>query len=323
MKVLITGITGFAGSHLAEYIVSNFPKVEVHGTRRKTSKTENIAVIKSEITLHESDLTSERSVEKLIADIKPDKIFHLAANTFVPDSWKDPAGTFTSNVVGQINLLEAVKDLKSGGYDPLILVIGSSEEYGKVTPDEVPVDENTIFRPMSPYAVSKTAQDLLGFQYYQSHKLRIVRVRPFNHSGPRRGENFVDSNFAKQIAEIEKGAKEPILKVGNLEASKDFTDVRDIVRAYWLASEKCEPGEAYNICSGRGYKIQEVLDALLSLSTKKDISVEKDQKRMRPSEVPVLYGDYSKFKKATGWQPEIDFLTTTLKDTLDYWRERV
>lgn len=323
MKTLITGITGFAGSHLAEYILDNFPGIEVHGIKRWRSKMDNVKHLGDRITYHDCDIKDAHNVYELIESVKPDKIFHLAAQSYIPASWEAPAETFITNIVGQANIFEAVKKFRVSGYDPVILIAGSSEEYGKVLPEEIPIKETNPLRPMSPYAVSKVAQDMMGYQYNQSFGIRIIRSRAFNHSGPRRGEVFVDSNFAKQIAEIEKGQHKPILCVGNLEAIRDFSDVRDIVRAYWLATEKCEPGEIYNICSERGHKISDMLKQLLSYSTAKNIQIEQDPSRTRPSDVPKLVGDCSKFKQLTGWQPEIDYLTQTLPDTLDYWRERV
>lgn len=318
MRVLITGITGFAGSHLADYILANYPDVEVFGIVRWRSRRENIQHIEGQINLFEADLKDVISLKKSLAEIKPDRIFHLAAQSFVPTSWRCPAETFTINAIGQINLLEAVLSLK---LDPKIQVAGSSEEYGQVLPEELPMRETNLLRPLSPYAVSKVAQDLLAWQYFKSYGLRTVRTRGFNHTGPRRGEVFICSNFAKQIAEIEKGKRDPVIYVGNLEAKRDFSDVRDIVRAYWLCLEKGEEGEVYNIGSGKTRKMQEVLDTLLSMS-KVDVKVEADPQRLRPSDVPVLLSDSSKFQNLTGWKPEIPF-RDSLRDLLDYWRERV
>ena len=196
----------------------------------------------------------------------------------------------------------------------------SSEEYGMVFPEEVPIKETNPLRPLSPYAVSKVAQDMLGYQYWMSWKVNSVRTRGFNHEGPRRGPVFVASDFAKQIADIEKQRKPPVVYVGNLEAKRDFSDVRDMVRAYFLALEKCEPGDVYNICTGRSWSIREVLDLLLSM-TKTKIEVRQDSTRLRPSDVPILLGDNAKFVKATGWKPTIPF-EQTLRDMLDYWRAR-
>lgn len=318
MRVLITGITGFAGSHLAEYILAHHPDVRVCGIVRWRSRMDNICGITDKIELHEADLKDIVSLRKCLAKIKPDRIFHLAAQSFVPTSWKMPAETFAINAIGQINLFEALLSLKM---NPRIQVAGSSEEYGQVFPDEVPMKETNPLRPLSPYAVSKVAQDLLAWQYFQSYGMKTVRTRGFNHTGPRRGDVFVTSNFAKQIAEIEKGKREPVIYVGNLEAKRDFTDVRDIVRAYWLSLEKGEPGDVYNIGTGKAYSMQEVLDMLLALSKTK-VKVKVDPARLRPSDVPILLSDSSKFVSLTGWKPEIP-LKKTFKDLLNYWRGKV
>ena len=318
MRVLITGITGFVGSHLADYIIENHPDVEVFGMVRWRSRMENILHILDKIVLVEADIKDIVSLKKCLVDIEPDRIFHLAAQSFVPTSWKLPAETFAINSIGQINLFEALLSLK---LSPKIQVTGSSEEYGQVNSDEIPMKETNPLRPLSPYAVSKVAQDLLGWQYFKSYGLRTVRTRGFNHTGPRRGDVFICSNFAKQVAEIEKGKCEPVLSVGNLEARRDFTDVRDIVRAYWLSLEKGEDGEVYNIGTGKTCSMKEVLDILLSMSKVK-VKIEVDPNRLRPSDVPVLLSDSSKFRKLTGWEPRIPF-RQSLEDLLDYWRERI
>lgn len=315
-KSLITGITGFAGSHLAELLLQKGH--EVWGTIRWRSKTENIEHIRKRLKLVEADLLDSYSVENAIGQVKPDYIFHLAAQSFVPTSWHAPAHTMTTNAVGQINLFEVVRQL---GIDPIIQIACSSEEYGKVYPKELPVKETNPLRPLSPYGVSKVTQDMLGYQYFMSYGLKIVRTRAFNHTGPRRGEVFASSTFAKQIAEIEKKKREPVIYVGNLKAKRDFTDVRDVVKAYFLAVKKCQPGKVYNICSQKSWSIQQVLDMLLEMS-KKEIEVKVDPQRLRPSDVEILLGDCSKFRRATGWKPTIPF-EKTLKDLLDYWRERV
>jgi len=318
MKVLITGITGFAGSHLADYILANHPDVDVFGTIRWRSRRENIQHIEDKVTFFEADLKDAISLNKCLDKIKPERIFHLAAQSFVPTSWNCPAETFAINAVGQINLFEAVLSLN---LSPRIQVAGSSEEYGAVQPDELPMQETTPLRPLSPYAVSKVAQDLLGWQYFQSYGLKVVRTRGFNHTGPRRGDVFICSNFAKQIAEIEAGKRDPVIRVGNLEAQRDFSDVRDIVRAYWLALEKGETGEVYNIGSGKAYVMKDILDRLLSMSKVK-VKVEVDPQRLRPSDVPILLSDCTKFMKITGWKPEIPF-QDSLRDLLQFWRERI
>jgi len=321
MKILITGITGFVGSHLAEYCLT-IPGVEVYGTymfHHLGDETSRIEKIKDKVTLFECNLMNRIATERVLQKVMPDKIFHLAAQSFVPTSWKSPEDTLQNNIMSQLNIFEAVRDL---GINPVIQIAGSSEEYGLVFENELPIKESNILRPLSPYAVSKVAQDTLACQYYHSYGLKTVVTRAFNHEGPRRGEMFVTADFAKQIAKIEKGKQEPVIRVGNLTAQRDYTDVRDMVRAYWLAVEKCKFGEPYNICSGKEWRIEKVLGFLLGLSSKKDIKVEQDPKKMRPSDVQVLQGDFSKFKEASGWQPEIPF-EKTLEDTLNYWREIV
>jgi GDP-4-dehydro-6-deoxy-D-mannose reductase len=316
-KVLITGVTGFAGSHLVDYLLTR-NDCEIHGIQRWRSRTENIEHLKpGQITLHECDLRDATSTFDTIDKVRPDWIFHLAAQSFVPTSWVAPTESLTTNILAQLNIFEAVRRL---GLKTRIQLACSSEEYGMVYPDEVPIQETNPLRPLSPYAVSKVGQDMLGYQYWMSWKVDSVRTRGFNHEGPRRGPVFVASDFAKQIADIEKGRKAPVLHVGNLDAKRDFTDVRDMVRAYVLALEKCEPGEVYNICRGQCWTIRETLDMLLAMS-KTDIEVRQDPARLRPSDVQILLGDNSKFVKATGWQPVIPF-ERTLADMLEYWRAR-
>lgn len=317
MKILITGVTGFVGSHLAEYCLSLDQQVEVIGTCRWRSRRENIEHLEDAINLYECDLRDASSVKTLLADIQPERIFHLAAQSYVPSSWNSPGETITTNVIGQLNIFEAMRETNSTA---LIQIAGSSEEYGLVHPEEAPITEENPLRPLSPYAVSKVAQDMLAYQYFQSYGLKVVRTRAFNHTGPRRGDVFVTSNFAKQIAEIEAGQRPPVIHVGDLNPKRDFTDVRDIVRAYWLSLEHCSLGEVYNVASGKAYRIKEVLKILLDNSGQ-DIEVVEDPERLRPSDVPLLLGDNSRFCKATGWVPEIPF-EQTAKDLLDYWRER-
>ncbi len=237
MKVLITGVTGFVGSHLAEFC-QNLGNVEVVGTYRWRSPKHNIAHIK-DLELVEMDILDATSCRQTLAAVEPDWIFHLAAQSFVPTSWAAPASTVNTNIVGQLNLFEALRSLDR--LDTRFHVCGSSEEYGLVAPEETPITEDNPLRPLSPYGVSKVGQDLLGYQYFRSYGLHAIRTRAFNHGGPRRGEVLLPSDFAKQIAEIEKGLREPVVKVGNLEALRDFTDVRDMVRAYWLAEHPGDP----------------------------------------------------------------------------------
>jgi GDP-4-dehydro-6-deoxy-D-mannose reductase len=317
MKVLVTGVTGFAGSHLVDYILAEKPGTEITGIQRWRSRTENIEHFADKIRLVECDLRDASSVRDVLDEERPDWIFHLAAQSFVPTSWTAPTESLVTNIIGQLNIFEAVKKL---GIKPRIQLACSSEEYGLVLENELPIKETNPLRPLSPYAVSKVGQDMLGYQYWMSFRIPVVRTRGFNHEGPRRGPVFVCSDFAKQIADIEKGRRPPVVRVGNLTARRDFTDVRDVVRAYWLALEKGEPGEVYNIASGRAWTIREMLDLLLGMSKSK-IKVEEDPARMRPSDVPVLLGDSSKFRDRTGWSPSIPF-EKTIADLLAYWRER-
>jgi GDP-4-dehydro-6-deoxy-D-mannose reductase len=238
----------------------------------------------------------------------------------VAASWQTPAETLNTNMLSQVNLLEAIRG--EGRAAPRFLVIGSSEEYGLVHEDELPIRETNPLRPLSPYAVSKVTQDLMGYQYFKSYGLPIIRTRAFNHEGPRRGDVFVTSNFARQIAAIEAGIHEPTLFVGNLKARRDYTDVRDIVRGYWRLLEQGEPGEVYNLCSGRAWSIQQMLDFMLAEAKCASITVTEDPARLRPSDVPVLIGDASKIQAAVGWKPEIPF-EQTLRDLLNYWRARI
>jgi GDP-4-dehydro-6-deoxy-D-mannose reductase len=317
VRLLITGITGFVGSHMAEYALGH--GALVFGSSRWRSKTESIEHLRSRVTLIESDLRDLSSVRELIDIVKPTHVIHLAAQSFVGASWQTPAETLSTNINAQINLLESIRTLR---LEPRFLAVGSSEEYGMVYEDELPIRETNPLRPLSPYAVSKVTQDLMGYQYFKSYGLPIVRSRAFNHTGPRRGEVFVESNVAKQVAEIEAGLCEPIVRVGDLKPRRDFTDVRDIVRGYWLLLERGEPGEVYNLCSGRAWAIQEVVDFLVAQSTVKGVTVKTDPARFRPSDVMVLEGDPSKIEKATGWKAEIPF-ERTLTELLNHWRERV
>jgi len=314
MKVLITGISGFVGSHLAEFMLEK--KENVFGTIRYRSRMENIEAIKDKIELLECDIKDAVAIRELIEKVRPDRIYHLAAQSYVKASWTSPTETFMTNVNGTLNLFEAIRAAK---INPKILLTGSSEEYGLVNKNELPIKETNPLRPFSPYAVSKISQDYLGYQYFKSYNMQIIRTRAFNLTGPRRGDVFVDSNFAKQIVMIEKKMIEPVIKVGNLEAYRDFIDVRDVVRAYWLAMNKCDIGEVYNIASGKATRIRDILDMLIKISGVK-VDVRQDPQRMRPSDEPIIQGDNTKFMEKTGWQPEIT-LERSLKDLLDYWRE--
>jgi GDP-4-dehydro-6-deoxy-D-mannose reductase len=315
-KILITGATGFVGSHLAEYLVDKYNDNEFYGTYLSDSSLKNLEAVRNHINLTKLDLSNEKEVFELIEKIKPSTIFHLAAMSSAAASFSSPAESIVNNIHSQINILEGVKKLNL--VDSKILIISSAEVYGDVAKNDLPIDENVNFRPTSPYAVSKLTQDFLGLQYFLSYNLKTIRVRPFNHIGPRQSPGFVVAAFAKKIVEIEKGKGNGVLTVGNLEAKRDFTDVRDMVKAYDLAVSIGVFGEVYNLGSGISYKISDILNKLLSLS-KAEIKVEVDKSLFRPIDNPDLVCDAAKFKKLTGWTPEIG-IDTTLKDTLDYWR---
>lgn len=316
-KALITGVSGFAGSFLAELLLREH-SYQLHGTYLSGRGLKQIAHLNNNIFLHKADLIDAISVAGLIEEVRPDVVFHLAALASPSQSFKDPCHTFQTNVISQINLLEAVRNAK---LSPKVLIISSAEVYGLVDPSDLPIDEETQFKPVSPYAVSKITQDYLGLQYFLTHKIPVIRVRPFNHIGPRQLPHYAIASFAKQIAEIEKGKIEPVLKVGNLSAKRDFTDVRDIVAAYTLAIEKGVAGDVLNVGSGASHEIKKVLDMLLSLSRTK-ITVEIDSSRLMPVDIPDNRCDNSKIQEVTGWKPEIT-LERSLRDTLEYWRSIV
>ena len=320
MRVLITGITGFVGSHLVDYILANHPQTEIHGIKRWRSPKDNIRHVLDKVKLCDCDLRDLGSLIRVFGDVKPDVIFHLAAQSFVPTSYNAPADTLDTNVIGTCNLLEAVRILK---LDPVIHICSSSEVYGQVKPDDLPIRETCPLRPVSPYAVSKVGEDMLAFMYWQAYKLRTIRTRMFTHSGARRGEVFVDSWFALQVARIEAGLQEPVVRVGNLQSVRTFADVRDTVRAYWLLAEKCPPGEVYNIGGDITMTISEMLDLLLGMTNfKGKIVVQQDPALIRPADVTLQIPSSEKFKAATGWKPEIPYRQTLL-DMLNYWRSEI
>lgn len=320
-KILITGITGFVGSHLADYILENFPEVKILGLARWRSPTDNIRHILNKIMLQFGDLLDPFSLKTILSEHKPDIIFHLAAQSYVTFSFSSPVATLNTNVIGTCNLLETVKELKfTSDYDPIIHICSSSEVYGQIRKEDVPIKEDVPLRPASPYAVSKVAEDMLAYQYWLSWGIKTLRTRMFTHTGPRRGDVFVVSNFAKQIAAIEAGLAPSVIKVGNLESIRTFTDVRDAVRAYWLLVTKCISGEVYNIGGVETMKVGEMLNRLLGLSSVNNIKIEVDPNRLRPSDVTLQIPSTEKFYKETGWKPEIKF-EQTIEDTLNYWRE--
>lgn len=309
---LVTGIDGFAGSHLSDLLTRR--RHRVHGTIRR-SRPEPRAELAPTVTTHHLDLLDQATVESLLRDLRPQWVFHLAALSFPAASWDDPGGTIATNATIQANLLGALLHLTPM---PRVLVVGSGDEYGQPQGRNRRLNEQSPLRPITPYGVSKVTQDLLALQYFLSRELPAIRVRPFNHAGPRQAPNFAIASFAQQIARIELGKQPPTLKVGNLKSRRDFTDVRDIVRAYLLAIEKGKPGEVYNIGSGTAPTLREILDHLLSM-TRATITLEVDATRKRAAEAPVYVCDARRFTQLTGWRPQIS-MQKMLRDTLDYWR---
>lgn len=320
MRVLLTGIAGFAGSHLARHLlndVSNASNLsEVHGVIHRHDH--RIADLRDRLHLHRGDLRNALWVNELVESIRPDVALHLAAWSDVGGSWQQPWVTYELNIGCQLHLLEA---LQRWSPNCRTLVVTSNEVYGLIQPADLPIDEETPFRPNNPYGVSKVTQDMMALQYWQSRGLPTLRARSFNHVGPGQADDFVASAFARQVAEIEAGMQPPVLRVGNLDARRDFTDVRDVVRAYWLLIERGTAGEAYNVGSGEAYPVRYILNTLLDLA-RVEIAVERDLERMRPSDVPVSQCDPRKLKAATGWQPH-HHLRDTLRDLLEQWRADV
>jgi len=314
-KALITGVAGFAGSHLSEFLLSQ--KISVFGFFHPDHSTNNVQHLKNRIDLIACDLLDKKNVRAKTALVNPDFVFHLAAFSSPANSFKNPKETLINNILSQLNLLEALLKIKSKAK---ILIVGSADEYGDIDQKYLPADEKTPLAPTSPYSVSKVAQDMLGLQFFLQYKLQIVRVRPFNHIGPRQSKAFVVPSFASQIAEIEKQGQ-GIINVGNLEAWRDFTDVRDMVRAYLLALQKGVAGDVYNIGSGKATKIADILKTLISLSKAK-IKVRKDKSLFRPVDLKKIYCNFSKFQAQTGWKPKIPLLKT-LSDTIEYERQRL
>lgn len=306
MKALITGIDGFVGYHLYKLLISQ--GIQVHGT------TINKEYTNEEITVHHMNLLNKDEVIDIIKNVSPDYVYHLAGQSAVGLSWKEPVLTMNVNVNGTINLLDAIREQK---INCRTLIIGSSDQYGPVTPDMCPIKETQSLNPVSPYGISKCTQEQIAKLYVDAYKMDIIMARAFNHIGPMQGKNFVVADFASRIVEIERGS-EPVLKVGNLDAYRDFTDVRDIVKGYTLLLRKGCSGEVYNIGSGKSIKVKDILDILVKCSSV-DIKVELDPNKIRPIDVPKVECDNSKIKIHTGWEIESE-IHQTLKDTLNYWR---
>lgn len=311
-RCLITGCEGFVGSHLADLLVAMGH--EVYGMIY--GDTGNIEHLKDSIVIMRCDVNDAEKVNEVLRRSKPDYIFHLAAQSFVMTSWEDPYLTLKTNILGTLNLLEAVRMM---GLNPLIEVVGSSSVYGPRTVEELPLKEDADFRPTSFYAVSKVGEEMLGYLYAKVYGMRVIRVRPFNMTGPRKTGDAC-SDFTKGLVEIEKGLKK-VLEVGNLETVRDFTDGRDAVKALWLLAEKGTPGEVYSLCSGKGYKMRDILNMAISLSGLKNVEVRQVPWKMRPYDDPIYIGDNSKLRRL-GWEPKIP-MEKTLADMLEYWRERL
>lgn len=316
MRALITGITGFVGNYLAKLLIEE--DYEVWGfTRNDVEETSSIP----SCHLLKVDYSNEQLLTNLIDEIKPDEIYHLAGQSSVKNSWENSADTFEGNIFITLHLLESIRKSKIAR-TVKVLTLGSSEEYGWVEEKNFPISESVALNPISPYGVSKASTWLMAQQYSRSFGLKVVHARPFNHIGPGQREGFVTSDFAIQIVKIEQGVAPPVISVGNLEAKRDFSDVRDIVNAYTLLLSKGLPGQPYNVCSGTPVSINKLLDTMIHLSKHKSIKVEVDVNRLRPSDYPIYYGNPSKIKSITKWQNTIS-LNNSLNNILEFWREKL
>lgn len=319
LRALITGYGGFAGYHLAEHLLAS-TNWQLWGTAYV--EAELAGRPERPVTSEVVDLRDPQAVHDLVSRCEPDIVFHLAGQAFVPEAWSDPWATFETNVRMQLNILESLSDLETRTTNRRRLVaITSNDVYGLVPPEGQPVDESAPLAPINPYASSKAAQDLVAAQYARSHGLDVVRIRPFNHIGPRQDGRFVAADFARQVAEIEAGTRPPIMRVGDLTAERDFTDVRDMVKGYYLAALHGRGGEVYNLGSGTSHPIREILDHYVALSSAA-IEVEVDPERLRPSDVPRTLCDAGKAARELGWKAEIPF-EETLTDVLADWRARI
>ncbi|MBV9787758.1 MAG: GDP-mannose 4,6-dehydratase [Chloroflexi bacterium] len=317
MRVFITGITGPVGSFLADYLLT-LPEVEVHAFKRWRSDPRPIEHLQGRVTFHEGDIEDPFSVSRAIERARPERIYHLAAQSYPSESWDAPIATMRVNVEGTINVLEAARLHCPSAR---IHIAGTSAEYGWVTPEEVPIPETHRLRPASPYGVSKVAAELTGLQYHDSYGLHIVVTRSFNHVGPRQGDRTSIQTFCRQMAAIEAGQQEPVITVGNLEPRRDFTHTTDVARALWLLLDRGQPGEVYNLCSGTATRIGDIVE-IVREQGRVPVEIRVDPARLRPSDEPLLMGDNSKLRAATGWQPEIG-MNQIVAELLDYWRARI
>jgi GDP-mannose 4,6-dehydratase len=327
MRVLITGMTGMVGSHLADYLLSE-TDWEIFGMCRWRSPFDNIEHLieriekKDRLHLVYGDLNDQASMQRALETTRPDYIFHLAAQSYPQTSFDSPVDTLNTNILGTCRLLEGIK-LMDGKIDPVVHVCASSEVFGRVPKEKLPIDEECSFHPASPYAISKVGTDLIGRFYGEAYGIKTITTRMFTHTGPRRGDVFAESSFAKQIALIEAGGREPVLKTGNLQSLRTWSDVRDAVRAYYmLATMNPIAGEYYNIGGTFSCSVGEMLDTLLSFSTVKNIKVEMDPARLRPIDADLQVPNTKKFRDHTGWEPKIPY-EKTMRDLLNYWRGRI
>lgn len=312
LKALIIGAAGFVGGHLIKHLSSECG-YDVYATKLPHETIGSA----EKYSVYDLDIMDQEQISSVIDRVKPDQIYHLAAQSSVKISWDKPQLTADINIKGTINLLEAVR---ISGQSPAILLVGSAEEYGFVDPDDVPVSENTVLRAGNIYAATKACQGMLGEIYSRAYRMNIIMVRAFNHIGPGQSDIFAVSDFCRQAVNIQLGKREPFICTGNLSAMRDFTDVRDIVRAYSMLMEKGVSGQVYNVGSGKAVSIQSMLDEIIRLSGV-PIEIRRDERRMRPSDVPVMEADISKIVSDTGWRPEIP-AEQTLKDILEYWRKK-
>jgi len=310
MKALIIGGAGFVGNYLIEHCKRDW-QWSVHVT-----KMPNETIANPDVSIHDLDILEKKEITALLRTVRPDYIFHLAAQSSVAVSWKNPALTIDVNVKGSINVLDAIRELD---YSPRILLIGSGEEYGHILPGETPISERNTPRPGNIYAATKACQNMIGAIYAKAYQMQIMMVRAFNHIGPNQSPLFVVADFCRQVAEIEAEMRPPVIHVGNLAAERDFTDVRDVVRAYSLLIQKGQPGETYNVGSSHAVSIEEVLTQILSLSARQ-IQVSVDPDRLRPVDIPIIEADITKLREVTNWTPAIP-LQQTLEETLNYWRQ--
>ena len=310
-KGLVIGAAGFVGDYLINEMHANH--IEAYATKLPHEKLDNPYA-----SVYDLDIMDKDAVVALLFEIRPDYIFHLAAQSSVGLAWKNPGLTVDVNIKGSLNVMDAIRELF---YKPRVLLIGSGEEYGHIQPGETPITETNALRPGNIYAATKACQNMIGNIYSKAYDLELMMVRAFNHIGPGQAPMFVVSDFCKQVAEIEKGLREPVMKVGNLAAKRDFTDVRDVVKAYIKLVQAGVPGETYNVGSGNAQEIRQILELIVSLSDV-EITVETDPNKIRPVDVPIIEADITKVNQLTGWAPQIP-LKQTIQETLDYWRAHV